>query len=159
MWFYCHYLYIEEVPSLGQRFSETFDLWFFLEEEPGGLEFRSCLGVGGLGVYMESPSLGQIQWNFFSSICGKGRSLCIVWCFRYGKLIIIIGHKSMELLLVFMEGVREGVRERGVGVVFCEGSYLYKEGHPTTLVHTYSMELMSFMKDVAIVGMNLKGQN
>jgi hypothetical protein len=25
---------------------------------------------------MESPSLGQIQWNFFSSICGKGRNLC-----------------------------------------------------------------------------------
>jgi hypothetical protein len=29
------------------------------------------------------------------------------------KLIIIIGHKSMELLLVFMEGVSEGGRERG----------------------------------------------
>lgn len=52
MWFYCYCLYIEEVPSLGQRFSETFDLWFFLEEEPGALEFRSCLGVGGIGVYI-----------------------------------------------------------------------------------------------------------
>jgi hypothetical protein len=38
----------------------------------------------------------------------------------------------MELLLVFMEGVREeGGRERGEGVVFCEGSCVYKEGHLT----------------------------
>jgi hypothetical protein len=33
--------------------------------------------------------------------------------------------------------------------VFCEGSYVYKEGHPT-LGHTYSMELMSFMKDTSL---------
>jgi hypothetical protein len=87
VWFYCYYLYIEEeVPSLGQRFSETFDLWFFLEEEPGGLEFRSCFCVGGLDVYI------------------------------YGKPIIRTN--SMELLLVFIEGVRE----RGERSVFCEGS-------------------------------------
>jgi len=33
--------------------------------------------------------------------------------------------------------------------MFCEGSYVYKEGHPT-LGHTYSMELMSFMKDTSL---------
>jgi hypothetical protein len=45
------------------------------------------------------------------------------------------------------------VRERGV--VFCEGNFIcyIRKGNPPTLVHTYSMELMSLMKDIAIVSL------
>ncbi len=38
--------------------------------------------MGGLGIFiymdMESSSLGQIQWNFFSSICVEREGVCVL---------------------------------------------------------------------------------
>ncbi len=70
------------------------------------------------------------------------------------KLIIIIGHKinGTSSRVLWRELGREEERGRERSCVLLGFIYVYKEGHPT-LRHTYSMELMSFMKDVAIVSL------
>jgi hypothetical protein len=63
---------------------------------------------------MESSSLGQIQWNFFSSICVEREGVC-VFCGVLGMEAYY--HQRTQIngtssCVVFMEGVREGGKDK-----------------------------------------------
>ncbi len=69
---------------------------------------------------MESSSLGQIQWNFFSSICVEREGVCVL-CGVLGMEAYY--HQRTQIngtssCVVFMEGVREGGREGRTKIVW-----------------------------------------